>query len=71
MSDPDIVLQMCAVNKSFPAAAGVVGVLHGVDLSIVAGEFVAITGPSGSGKSTFLNLAALLDHETASLAGVP
>ena len=39
-------------------------VLHGIDLTIRAGEMVAIVGRSGSGKSTFLNILVCLDRPT-------
>ncbi len=42
-----------------------VEVLRGIDLDIVRGEIVALTGPSGSGKSTFLNVIGALDVPTA------
>lgn len=59
------VLRLVGVHKSFNVGQSTeVEVLHGIDLQLQAGEFVAVMGPSGSGKSTLLNMVGLLDRPT-------
>jgi putative ABC transport system ATP-binding protein len=53
------------VSKSYERGKEKVEVLHGLDLDIEAGEFLALMGPSGSGKTTLLNLIAGLDQPTS------
>jgi ABC-type lipoprotein export system ATPase subunit len=56
-------LEARQLGKSFRAgSAAEVRALQDVDLSIVPGSFVALTGPSGSGKSTLLALLGALDR---------
>ncbi|WP_024870152.1 ABC transporter ATP-binding protein [Pseudoxanthomonas suwonensis] len=49
------------VTKTYQRGPEKVQVLHGIDLEIPKGDFVALMGPSGSGKTTLLNLIAGLD----------
>jgi putative ABC transport system ATP-binding protein len=53
------------VHKSYVKGKEKVEVLHGLDLDVPRGDFLALMGPSGSGKTTLLNLIGGLDHATA------
>ena len=49
------------LHKNYRRGPETVDVLHGLDLDIDEGDFVALMGPSGSGKTTLLNLIGGLD----------
>ncbi|GAA2088132.1 ABC transporter ATP-binding protein [Actinomadura alba] len=56
------IIEMTGVTKHYE---GGVHALRGVDLTVEAGELLAITGPSGSGKSTLLHLIGTLDRPSS------
>ena len=53
------------VTKSYRSGEGLMEILHGVSLTIPAGQCAFIVGPSGSGKSTLLHLMGAMDHPTS------
>ena len=53
------------LSKTYVRGKQKVEVLHGVDLDIAGGDFLALMGPSGSGKTTLLNLIGGLDAPSA------
>lgn len=52
------------VKKYYENQPNELEILHGIDLKIYEGEFVAIVGESGSGKSTLMNMIGALDRPT-------
>jgi len=63
-------IELKDLTKSYATPAGAVTAVRNVDLTIRAGEIVALVGKSGSGKSTLLNLVAGIDRPTSGTVSV-
>ena len=68
MTEP--LVQIRSLTKHYTRGKQTVEVLHGIDLDIPRGDFVALMGPSGSGKTTLLNLIGGLDTPTGGSVSV-
>jgi lipoprotein-releasing system ATP-binding protein len=58
-------LELTGVSRSYAEGTGRLDVFSNVDLTVNAGEIVALVGPSGAGKSSLLHIAGLLEAPTA------
>lgn len=64
MNNTSTILDIKNLTKTFTQGSETLDVLRGINLSLHAGEIVALVGSSGSGKSTLLHIAGLLDQPT-------
>jgi putative ABC transport system ATP-binding protein len=64
-SSSDEVLRVEGVKKTYGAGPTAVDVLHGIDLTLRAGEVTLVMGPSGSGKTTLISILGLLLRPTS------
>jgi putative ABC transport system ATP-binding protein len=57
----ELVIELEGIEKTFHVGASEIRALAGVDLEVLNGDYLAVTGPYGSGKSTLMNVIGCLD----------
>ena len=62
---PGAVVETTGLARDYPSGDGVIHAVSGIDLTVAAGQLLAVRGRSGSGKTTLLNLLGGLDRPTA------
>jgi NitT/TauT family transport system ATP-binding protein len=62
-NQPEVLLSINDVNKSFTNSIPAINVISGLSLQVREGDFISIVGPSGCGKSTLLHLIAGFDRD--------
>lgn len=58
-------MKLSEITKAYGKGSLEIPILHGINLTIEDGEFVAIMGPSGSGKTTLMNIIGFLDSPSS------
>ncbi|KGK97754.1 ABC transporter ATP-binding protein [Methanococcoides methylutens] len=64
IKEKETVIETIDLKKSYYLTDVEVPILHGININVKKGDFVAIMGPSGSGKSTLMNMLGCLDRPT-------
>jgi len=62
MNSDNKIIEINGLEKSYGTGSNKLNVLRGIDLDVMKGDAVSITGPSGTGKSTLLNMIGCLDN---------
>ena len=65
------VISLKNIIKEYKLGKEKLRVLHGIDLEVEAGEFVALMGPSGSGKSTLMKIMMGIEEPTSGKVTLP